>query len=66
MLNGPIDAAGAIVDDQTVTRARNMRLDPVKFLMNNDSYSFFSRLDDLLFTSPTNTNIYNLTVMVID
>lgn len=64
-VDGPVDAAGAIADGQTVTRARNMGLKHAEFLMNNDSYSFFSRLDDLIFTGPTGTNVNDLSVMVV-
>lgn len=64
-LEGPTDAAGAIADGQTVARAHNMRLNPAEFLMNNDSYSFFSRPHDLIFTGPTGTNVNDLTVMVV-
>ncbi len=41
-------------------RARGMGLDPIQFLKNNDSYSFFSALGDLIVTGPTGTNINDL------
>jgi hydroxypyruvate reductase len=64
-LDGPTDAAGAIVDGYTIDRARRMGLDPIEFLRNNDSYSFFSALKDLIFTGPTKTNVNDLAVLVI-
>jgi len=64
-VDGPTDAAGAMADGQTIIRARNKRLYPKEFLMNNDSYHFFSRLSDLIFTGPTGTNVNDLTVLVV-
>jgi glycerate 2-kinase len=59
-VDGPTDAAGAVVTGQTIDRARGMVLDPVQFLKNNDSYSFFSALGDLTVTGPTGTNVGDL------
>jgi len=64
-VDGPTDAAGAIADGQTITRAHDKRLDPKEFLINNDSYHFFSKLSDLIFTGPTGTNVNDLTIMVV-
>jgi glycerate-2-kinase len=64
-IDGPTDAAGAIADGQTIIRAHDKRLDPKEFLMNNDSYHFFSKLGDLIFTGPTGTNVNDLAVMVV-
>lgn len=64
-IDGPTDAAGAIADGQTTKRTFNEGLDAREFLMNNDSYAFFSKLDDLIFTGPTGTNVNDLAVMVI-
>jgi len=64
-VDGPTDAAGAIADGQTVKQARNMRLDPLESLINNDSYGFFSRVHDLIFTGPTGTNVNDLTAVVV-
>ena len=63
-VDGPTDAAGAIVDGKTVQRARDLALNPREFLANNDSYTFFSRLSDLVFTGPTGTNVCDVTVIV--
>jgi glycerate-2-kinase len=32
--------------------------------MNNDSYHFFEKLGDLLFTGPTNTNVMDLRLIL--
>ena len=63
--DGPTDAAGAVVDGNTVARALANGLNPREFLAENDSYHFFQHLDDLLITGPTNTNVMDLRVMLV-
>ncbi len=63
-VDGPTDAAGAIVDGKTVGRAHDLGLNPRVFLANNDSYMFFSKLGDLVFTDPTGTNVCDVAVVV--
>jgi glycerate 2-kinase len=58
--DGPTDAAGAFVDGQTLDRAAALGLDPAASLAENDSYTFFDRLGDLIRTGPTNTNVNDL------
>ena len=65
-VDGPTDAAGAVVDTTTVSRAMTAGLDaPERYLDNNDSYRFFERLGDLIRTGPTNTNVGDLQVILI-
>jgi glycerate 2-kinase len=61
------DAAGAIVDGTTVQRAKAMGLDPGSYLLNNDSYSFFKKLDDLLVIDPfpSGTNVNDFIVLLV-
>ncbi len=63
--DGPTDAAGAFSDTYTLERAKEMGLDPHHFLANNDAYHFFKKLDDLLITGPTNTNVMDLRILLI-
>ncbi len=63
--DGPTDSAGAIADTNTFKRAESMGLNPLSFLLNNDSYHFFKQLDDLLITGPTNTNVMDLRIILI-
>jgi len=64
-VDGPTDAAGAIVDGDTIRRAEEKGLDPIGFLLNNDSYTFFSKLGDLIITGPTGTNVTDIAVIVV-
>lgn len=64
-IDGMTDAAGAIADRYTIKRALNKRLNYKKYLNNNDSYNFFSQLDDLIFTGPTQTNVADICILLI-
>ena len=64
-IDGPTDAAGAIVDSTTLARARVAELIPDKFLHNHDSYAFFAALGDLIHTGPTGTNVGDLQVILL-
>jgi len=64
-VDGPTDAAGAIVDGKTLARAWKMGLTPEEYLAENDSYHFFSKLNDLIFTGPAGTNVNDVSVIVV-
>ena len=61
-IDGPTDAAGAFSDGTTLQRDRNAS----KYLANNDSYTYFQRLEDLVTTGPTGTNVMDLRMLFID
>jgi len=60
------DPAGAIVDGDTVSRARALGLDPAAFLADNNSTGFFELLGDLLTPGPTFTNVNDFRAIVVD
>jgi hydroxypyruvate reductase len=65
-IDGPTDAAGAVVDPTTFDRARAAGIDaPDSYLMNNNTYAFFDRIGDLIRTGPTSTNVGDLQVILI-
>ena len=64
--DGPTDAAGAIVDGQTIKRAKNMGLEADNYLENNDSYNFFRQTGELFITGPTGTNVMDIQIIVIE
>lgn len=64
--DGPTDATGALADHTTVQRAKNMGMNPKVYLENNDAYSFFQKLGDLLITGPTHTNVMDVRVLLVD
>jgi hydroxypyruvate reductase len=62
----PSDPAGAIIDENTLRKARSRGLDPAHFLSDNDSTGFFARLGDLIETGPTCTNVNDFRAIVVD
>ena len=65
-IDGPTDAAGAICDGLTRLRARKIKLSARESLIQNDSYSFFEKLGDLIKTGPTGTNVMDIGVVIVD
>ena len=63
--DGPTDAAGAIVDNMTISKAEELGLDYRRYLDANDSYHFFNKTKELLITGPTKTNVMDLRVILI-
>ncbi|MEM4246171.1 MAG: MOFRL family protein, partial [Candidatus Bathyarchaeia archaeon] len=64
-VDGPTDAAGAIIDSYTIKRAREAGLSPEECLFNNDSNTFFSTLGDAILTGPTGTNVNDILIMLV-
>ncbi len=64
--DGPTDAAGAIADNYTQHQAKLAGIDPIKYLENNDSYNFFQKTDGLYKTGPTNTNVMDIRIILIN
>ena len=55
--DGPTDAAGGIVDRNTIARLRKKGHPLKQFLENNDSYNALQLTDDLFITGNTGTNV---------
>lgn len=65
-IDGTEDNAGAVVLPDTLARAAERGLDPRALLDDNDAYSFFRGLGDLLVTGPTHTNVNDFRAILID
>lgn len=63
--DGPTEAAGAIADGETMSRADQRGLDAQANLDDNNSFGFFSALGDLVTTGPTNTNLLDLYLLLV-
>jgi glycerate 2-kinase len=63
-IDGNSPAAGAMADESTITRARNLGLDAREFLEHSDSYTFFEALGDLIITGSTGTNVRDLRIVI--
>jgi hydroxypyruvate reductase len=58
--DGPTDAAGAMVDGDSVSRVRAARMDPRALLDQNDSHRALDACGDLIVSGPTRTNLLDL------
>jgi len=71
-MDGPTDAAGAVVDGTTIATAAACGLDAAAYLGRNDSYTFFMELDyrsggrSQLKTGATGTNVMDLQVILLE
>jgi glycerate-2-kinase len=64
-VDGPTDAAGAVADGTTVERGLKKGMDTDTFLRENDSYSLFNKLNDLIITGPTGTNVNDILIAIV-
>src|SRR5437867_1677300 len=64
-VDGPTDAAGAVADGNTVERSLRILMDPESYLRENNSYRIFERLNDLVITGPTGTNVNDIFIAVV-
>jgi len=64
--DGPTDAAGGVVDGETVQKILNSGLDPFVMLSANDSYHALKTTGDLFVTGPTGTNVNDLYFVLIE
>jgi glycerate 2-kinase len=63
--DGPTEAAGAVVDSDTISSALLKGIDPEKYITNFDSYHFFKKTGGHIFTGPTMTNVMDLIVAIV-
>ena len=64
-VDGTEDNAGAQLAPDTLARAEKKLLSAKAFLANNDGYSFFSELGDLIETGPTLTNVNDFRAILV-
>jgi glycerate 2-kinase len=64
-IDGSEDNAGAVIAPDTLQRAAAAGVDVVRHLADNDAYSVFSKLDDLIVTGPTRTNVNDFRAILV-
>jgi hydroxypyruvate reductase len=64
--DGPTEATGAIADSDTSKKALNLSMSMDQYINNCDSYHFFKEEGGLIITGPTQTNVMDLMVVLID
>jgi len=62
--DGPTDAAGGIVDGNTVQKLKDKGLKLRNILDNNDAYNGLAAVDSLIKTGPTGTNVNDVSVIL--
>ena len=68
-IDGPTDAAGAVIQNDTFLHASEQGLDPYTYLKDNDSNTFFKALnnrENLIITGHTGTNVMDLQILLIN
>jgi len=65
-IDGPTDAAGAVVTGETRRRSRELGMDCESTLARNDAYSLLRSLDDLIVSGPTGTNVADIQVLLVE
>ena len=65
-IDGTEDAAGAMIFPDTLKRAREAGCNPHDYLERNDAYAFFLAIGDLVMTGPTQTNVNDFRVILIE
>lgn len=64
-IDGPTDAAGAVIDQNTMNEAQERGLDIEKYLSENDSYHFFKKYGNHIITGPTGNNVMDIQIVLI-
>lgn len=64
-VDGTENNAGAWIDSQSWSLAQQLGLRPLKYLGNNDAYTFFSKLEQLIVTGPTLTNVNDFRAILV-
>jgi len=62
--DGPTDAAGGYVDGATVGRLKECNINIHDVLQDNDTYHALQKLDQLIITGPTGTNVNDIAVIL--
>jgi glycerate-2-kinase len=64
--DGSTNAAGAVVDSDTVATAISLNIDPQKYLSDFDSFHFFRKAGGHIITGPTMTNVMDIIVVIVE
>ncbi|MEC8255049.1 MAG: glycerate kinase [SAR324 cluster bacterium] len=65
-IDGTEDNAGAWIDQNSFHKAKRLKLKANDFLDNNDAYSFFQQLEQLVLNGPTMTNVNDFRAIFVD
>jgi len=63
--DGPTDAAGAFISPEIISEVKRRELDFRRSFEQNDSYTFFSKVNALIKTGPTGTNVMDIMIAIL-
>jgi glycerate-2-kinase len=55
-----------VVDSKTLEQGKEKGLDHIDFLKRNDSYNYFEKLNNLIITGPTKTNVMDIKIILVN
>jgi glycerate 2-kinase len=64
--DGPTDAAGAVVDSFTCRNAFDLHIDMEQYIENYNAYHFFRLEGGLIKTGPTQTNVMDVMIVLME
>ena len=65
-IDGTEDNAGAVISPDTLVRGLSRGINARDCLSNNDAYSYFEELGDLVVTGPTRTNVNDFRAVLVE
>ena len=65
-IDGSEDNAGAVIGPETLARGADAGLYAKAYLANNDAYTYFQGINDLVMSGPTLTNVNDFRAIVIE
>jgi glycerate 2-kinase len=63
--DGPTDATGAMVDEESIKKTKTLGLDVSQYLDNNDAYNFFTKVGGHIITGATQTNVMDIVIVLM-
>lgn len=63
-IDGNSPAAGSVADKTTLNRAASQEMNPLEYLENSDSFTFFEKLGDSIITGATGTNVRDIRILL--
>lgn len=64
-VDGAAEVAGALIGPDTLARARQTGIDPVRALARNDAHGFFEAIGQQVVTGPTLTNVNDFRAILV-
>lgn len=65
-VDGAAEIAGALIDDQTLTKVRDANLDHREAFKRQDAHTFFQSIDQSVIPGPTGTNVNDFRAILIE